>query len=81
MTEKKIKVLVVDDQQELAAEIADILRTDRQLDVLGTAVDGADALEKMSDSVPDVVLLDIRMPNMNGLVATSRIKADRKSVV
>lgn len=76
MTEKKIKVLVVDDQQELAAEIADILRTDRQLDVLGTAVDGADALEKMSDSVPDVVLLDIRMPNMNGLVATSCIKAE-----
>lgn len=76
MTEKKIKVLVVDDQQELAAEIADILRTDSQLDVLGTAVDGADALEKMSNSVPDVVLLDIRMPNMNGLVATSRIKAE-----
>lgn len=76
MTENKIKVLVVDDQQELAAEIADILRTDSQLDVLGTAVDGADALEKMSGNVPDVVLLDIRMPNMNGLVATSRIKSE-----
>lgn len=76
MEEKKIKVLVVDDQQELAAEVADILRTDGQLDVLGTASDGADALEKMKGNVPDVVLLDIRMPNMNGLVATSRIKSE-----
>lgn len=76
MEEKKIKVLVVDDQQELAAEVADILRTDGQLDVLGTASDGADALEKMKENVPDVVLLDIRMPNMNGLVATSRIKSE-----
>lgn len=76
MEEKKIKVLVVDDQQELAAEVADILRTDGQLDVLGTAFDGADALEKMKENVPDVVLLDIRMPNMNGLVATSRIKSE-----
>lgn len=76
MEEKKIKVLVVDDQQELAAEVADILRTDGQLDVLGTASDGADALGKMKGNVPDVVLLDIRMPNMNGLVATSRIKSE-----
>ncbi len=76
MEKKKIKVLVVDDQQELAAEVADILRTDEQLDVLGTASDGADALEKMKENIPDVVLLDIRMPNMNGLVATSRIKSE-----
>ncbi len=76
MEEKKIKVLVVDDQQELAAEVADILRTDGQLDVLGMASDGADALGKMKGNVPDVVLLDIRMPNMNGLVATSRIKSE-----
>lgn len=76
MKENKIKVLVVDDQKELAAEIANILETDEQLDVLGTALDGADALAKMAQDVPDVVLLDIRMPNMNGLVATSRIKSE-----
>jgi DNA-binding NarL/FixJ family response regulator len=76
MAEKKIKVLVVDDQKELAKGIADILKTDSGLQVLGTACDGFDALDKMSEEAADVVLLDIRMPNMNGVVATSRIKTE-----
>ena len=71
-----IKVLVVDDQVDLAEEIAEILRTDSELQVVGTAVDGFDALAKMPKANPDVVLLDIRMPNMNGVVATQRIKAE-----
>ncbi len=74
--ENKIKVLIVDDQQELANEIAEILKTDEMLEIIGTAADGVDALAKMSDRAPDVVLLDIRMPNMNGVVATSRIKTE-----
>jgi DNA-binding NarL/FixJ family response regulator len=74
MGNRKIKVLVVDDQEELANEIAEILKTDETLEVVGTALDGVDALQKMSENTPDVVLLDIRMPNMNGVVATSRIK-------
>ena len=74
MENKKIKVLVVDDQADLANEIAEILKTDEMLEVVGTALDGVDALQKMSENTPDVVLLDIRMPNMNGVVATSRIK-------
>ena len=73
---EKIKVLVVDDQTQLAEEIAEILKTDDQLEVVGKAADGFEALEKMPDAQPDVVLLDIRMPNMNGVVATQRIKAD-----
>lgn len=72
----KIKVLVVDDQTELAEEIAEVLSTDAELQVVGTAVDGFDALEKMPALQPDVVLLDIRMPNMNGVVATQRIKSE-----
>ena len=72
--EKKIKVLVVDDQSELAREITEILNTDEGLETVGTASDGNEALEKMSKNTPDVVLLDIRMPNMNGVVATSHIK-------
>ena len=74
--ENKIKVLVVDDQAELAEEIAEILRTDSELEVVGKALDGFDALEKMSKNRADVVLLDIRMPNMNGVVATQRIKGE-----
>jgi DNA-binding NarL/FixJ family response regulator len=75
MEEKKIKVLVVDDQQELAEELKSVLETDETLQVVGTATDGFDALEKMPALLPDVVLMDIRMPNMNGVVATQRIKA------
>ena len=70
----KIRVLVVDDQTELANEISAVLATDPALQVVGTACDGFNALEKIPDTKPNVVLMDIRMPNMNGVVATSRIK-------
>lgn len=77
---EKIKVLVVDDQLNLAEEIASVLSTDEQLEVVGIAGDGFIALEKISTTMPNVVLLDIRMPNMNGVVATQRIKAEYPSV-
>lgn len=77
---KKIKVLVVDDQKELAQEIASVLATDVGLEVIGTAENGADGLEKMAVNCPDVVLLDIRMPTMNGVVATKRMKSEFPNV-
>lgn len=73
---ERIKVMVVDDQLDLAKEISSVLATDRQLEVVGIATDGFDALEQMPELNPDVVLLDIRMPNMNGVVATQRIKTE-----
>ena len=72
----KIKVLITDDQIELANEIKSVLETDESLQVVGVATDGFVTLEKMREIVPDVVLMDIRMPNMNGVVATQRIKAE-----
>ena len=77
---ERIKVLIVDDQLDLAEEIASVLRTDSQLEVVGLAGDGFKALEKMAENIPDVVLLDIRMPNMNGVVATQRIKTEYPEV-
>ena len=74
MSERKIKVLVTDDQVELAEELKSVLQTDEEIVVTGIATDGFDALKKMAENTPDVVLLDIRMPNMNGVVATQRIK-------
>jgi DNA-binding NarL/FixJ family response regulator len=77
---EKIKVLVVDDQKELAQEIGNVLSSDPELAFIGTAADGFDALEKIAQNIPDVVLLDIRMPNMNGVVATQRIKTEHPDV-
>ncbi len=73
---QKIKVLIVDDQSILAEGIRSILETDEALQVTGIALDGFEALEKMKETQADVVLMDIRMPNMNGVVATERIKAE-----
>ncbi|MBQ8296103.1 MAG: response regulator transcription factor [Clostridia bacterium] len=80
MAENKIKVLIVDDQTDLAEELKNVLETDACLTVLGTAYDGFDALKKMQISLPDVVLMDIRMPQMNGVVATQRIKSEYPDV-
>ena len=80
MDMNKVRVLVTDDQTELANEISAVLATDPSLQVVGTASDGFDALEKIPATKPDVVLMDIRMPNMNGVVATSRIKTQYPNV-
>ena len=77
---ERLKVLIVDDQLDLAEEIASVLRTDSQLEVIGLAGDGFEALKKMTENLPDFVLLDIRMPNMNGVVATQRIKTEYPDV-
>lgn len=69
-----IKVLLVDDQQILAEGIKSVLETSRDIKVAGIALDGVQAVEKCASLKPDVVLMDIRMPNMNGMVATKRIK-------
>ncbi len=76
----KIKVLVVDDQADLAGELANILSTDGELEVIGVAYDGVEALAAMGKELPDVALLDIRMPNMNGVAATRRIKEEYPTV-
>ena len=78
--ETRIKVMVVDDQEDLAKEICSVLSTDADLQAVGIAMDGLDALQKMSTCQPDVVLLDIRMPNMNGVVATQQIKTQYPDV-
>ena len=68
-----IKILIVDDQPILAEGLKSILEHDSELTVTALASDGADALEKMAQERADIVLMDIRMPNMNGVVATKEI--------
>lgn len=69
-----IKVLLVDDQVILAEGLKSVLETCKDIRVCGIATDGAVAVELALKTLPDVVLMDIRMPNMNGVAATKRIK-------
>jgi two-component system, chemotaxis family, protein-glutamate methylesterase/glutaminase len=62
-----IKVLVVDDSVFMRTVIRDILAKDPSIEVVGTASDGSDALEKIHSLKPEVISLDIEMPKMNGL--------------
>ena len=69
-----IKVMIADDQTILAEGIKSVLETSDQIEVIALVSDGAEAIRKIAENKPDVVLLDIRMPNMNGVVATKEIK-------
>ena len=69
-----IKVMLVDDQIILAEGIKSVLETSGDITVCAIACDGGEAIEKAQLSRPDVVLMDIRMPNMNGVAATKKIK-------
>ena len=75
-----IKVLLVDDQQILAEGIKSVLETSNEVEVVGIASDGVRAVEKVMAEKPDVVLMDIRMPNMNGVVATKKIKEINENI-
>ncbi|WP_030688525.1 response regulator [Streptomyces sp. NRRL B-1347] len=70
-----IKVLVVDDQFLIRAGLVGVLRAAPGVEVVGEAGDGAEAVELAAETRPDVILMDIRMPGMNGITATERILA------
>lgn len=69
-----IRVMLVDDQIILAEGIKSVLETSGDIQVCGMASDGAQALNMAQTAKPDVILMDIRMPGMNGVVATKKIK-------
>ena len=69
-----IKVMLVDDQIILAEGIKSVLETCDDISVCKVASDGAEAVDTVLEVKPDVVLMDIRMPNMNGVAATKKIK-------
>jgi DNA-binding NarL/FixJ family response regulator len=70
-----IRVLVADDQQLLRAGFRVILESEPDIEVVGEAADGVEVLEVARDTRPDVVLMDIRMPRLDGLTATERLLA------
>ncbi len=70
----KIKVLLADDQSILADGIKSVLSSSDELEVVGIAHDGIEAVSLAGELLPDVILMDIRMPRMNGVIATREIK-------
>jgi DNA-binding NarL/FixJ family response regulator len=68
--QKMIKIMIVDDQPLIRDGLATLLGLKPELEVVGTAGDGLEAIEKVQQLQPDIVLMDIRMPGTNGVEAT-----------
>lgn len=69
-----IRVLIVDDQRVVLAGLAAIVGSDPEIEVVGQVGNGKEALAHIATEVPDLVLMDLQMPVMNGVQATRRLK-------
>jgi DNA-binding NarL/FixJ family response regulator len=71
---EKIRVMIVDDNEVVREGLKSILEPQDDIDVIGEAVDGLDAVVKAEKLNPDVILMDAHMPRIDGTEATRRIK-------
>jgi CheY-like chemotaxis protein len=71
----RINVLLVDDNQHFLETAADFLSSYPTMNIVGRAASGPEALQMIEEAAPDLVILDLSMPVMNGLEATRKIKA------
>ena len=75
-----VKVLVVDDHALFRRGIDAVLADQENLEVVGEALDGLEAIEKAKKLAPDVILMDLNMPNCNGLEATQALQTEMPQV-
>ena len=75
-----IRVLICDDQTVVREGLAAILSTDREIEVVGLASNGREVLAFLQESQPDVVLLDLKMPVMNGVQTTQHLRRTHPEV-
>jgi DNA-binding NarL/FixJ family response regulator len=80
MSSPRVRVVVADDQASVRDGLAALLRTLPDFEVVGTAGDGQAALEVIERESPDAVLMDLRMPGMDGIEATGRLSATHPGV-
>ena len=80
MTGCSFRVIVVDDNGSVRRAICQLLACQADIEVVCEAADGADALRQIREHQPDLVVLDITMPNMNGLEVAEVIKKDFPSI-
>jgi two-component system chemotaxis response regulator CheB len=73
MLKKKISVLIVDDSALMRQVLSEILQSDPEIEVMGTAADPYIAAKKIGEQVPDVITLDVEMPRMDGLTFLQKI--------
>src|SRR5579863_1741008 len=79
-TEQHIRLIVVDDQRLFRESIAGMLGAEPCFDVIGVAGNGLEALELCRQQCPDVVLMDVKMPHMDGIEAVRCIKAELPAI-
>ncbi len=71
-----VRILIADDYEQIRRAVRTLLASHEEWDVCGEAVDGQDAIQKAKELKPDVVLLDISMPYLNGLEAARLIRKE-----
>ena len=77
---RPVRVLLVDDQSLFREALATLLGVREEVEVVGEAADGAEALDCAARLQPDVVLMDLRMPTLDGIAATRRLRAQQPAV-
>ena len=80
MSGEKIRVLIVDDVSETRENVKKLLQFENDVEVVGIARTGREAIQTSQELNPDVVLMDINMPDMDGIAATEAIRANQPSI-